>query len=221
MRADCFFLEPNFVLPSHSSIPKFATIIAKLYNNQTSVPSQNSRPICSSLLPPPTPTTIASSLNDLVPLFYGRDASDEGRQQDPAEFIENLTFAIDGQVYTDEVRKQTATRVIFRTRLRDNALLWYQSLPAEVQSNCESLEVAFLTRFALVPRKEVDQTRFLNLVFNLRQRGRSIVQYTRKGDQLNAKCLEKFYNVLSHQFIAGLDERGKVDLVQVYLGAKK
>ena len=56
---------------------------------------------------------MASSLNDLVPLFYGRDESDEGGQQDPAEFIENLTFAINGQVYTDEVRKQTATRVIF------------------------------------------------------------------------------------------------------------
>lgn len=64
-----------------------------------------------------------SSLNDLVPCFYGRDISDEGGQQDPAEFIETLLFAIDGQAYTDETRKQTAIRVIFRTRLRDKALL--------------------------------------------------------------------------------------------------
>ncbi len=148
MPADCSVLEPNFVLQSHSSIAEFATIIATLHDNQASVSSQNSRLIRSSLLPPPTSTTMASSLNDLVPLFYGRDASDEGGQQDPAEFIKNLTFAIDGQVYTDEVRKQTATRVIFRTCLPDKGLLWYQSLPAEVQSNLESLEVAFLTRFA-------------------------------------------------------------------------
>ena len=79
-------------------------------------------------------------MNDLVPLFYGRDVSDEGEQQDPAEFIKNLTFAMDGQVYTDEVRNQIASRVIFQTRLRDKALLWYQSLPAEVQSNWELLE---------------------------------------------------------------------------------
>ena len=62
-------------------------------------------------------TSMASSLIDLVPTFNGRNPNDEGGQQDPAKFIENLTFAIDGQAYTDEARKQTATRVIFRTRL--------------------------------------------------------------------------------------------------------
>ena len=164
---------------------------------------------------------MTSSLNDLVPFFYGRDANDECGQQDPAEFIENLTFAIDGEVYADETRKQTATRVIFRTRLQDKVLLWYQDLAADVRGNWQSLEAAFLARFALVPRKEVDQTWFLNLVLNLKQRGRSIVDYTREGDQLNAKCPEKFRDVLGHQFIAGLDDKGKVDLVQVYLGADK
>lgn len=73
----------------------------------------------------------------------------------------------------------------------------------------------------MVPRKEVDQTWFLNLVLNLKQRGRSIVDYTREGDQLHAKCPEKFQDVLGHQFIAGLDNKGKVDLVQVYLRADK
>ena len=73
---------------------------------------------------------MASSLSNLVTLFYGRDKSDHGGQQVPAEFIESLTFAIDGQVYTNEVRKQTATRAIFRTCLKDKALFWYQSLPA-------------------------------------------------------------------------------------------
>ncbi len=47
------------------------------------------------------------------------------------------------------------------------------------------------------------------------------MEYTREGDQLNAKCNEKFCDVLGHQFIAGLDDREKVDLVQVYLSAKK
>ena len=113
MHADCSILEPNFVLPCHSLIAEFATIIAILHNNQANIPSRNSRPIRSSLLPQPTPTTMASSLNDLVPLFYGHDKSDEGGQQDLAGFIKNLTFAIDGQAYTDEVRKLTTIRVIF------------------------------------------------------------------------------------------------------------
>lgn len=147
--------------------------------------------------------------------------NDNGGQQDPAEFIETLLFAIDGQAYTDEARKQTATRVIFRTHLRDKALTWYQSLASEVRGNWESLKATFLTRFALVPRKEVNQARFLNLVVNFRQKVRSIVEYTREGDQLNAECPENFRDVLGHQFLAGLDDKGKVDLVQVYLGAKK
>lgn len=161
-----------------------------------------------------------SSLNGLVPCFYGRDVSDNGGQHDPAEFIETLLFVIDGQ-YTDEARKQTATRVIFRSRLRDKASLWHQDLTAEVRDNWQSLEAAFCVRFALVPRKEVGQTWLLNLVLNFKQRGRSIVNYTREGDQINAKCPEKFRDVLGHQFIAGLDDKGKLDLVQVYLGADK
>ncbi len=59
-----------------------------------------------------------------------------------------LLFAIDGQAYTVEARQQTATRVIFHTRLRDKALLWYQDFTAEVRGNWQSLEAAFLARFA-------------------------------------------------------------------------
>ena len=84
------------------------------------------------------------SLNDLVPCFYGRDVSDHGGQQDPAEFIETVLFAIDGHTYSDEARKQIAIRVIFRVNLRDKALIWYQSLTAEIRGNWESLEAAFL-----------------------------------------------------------------------------
>ncbi len=81
--------------------------------------------------------------------------------------------------------------------------------------------MAFLTRFALIPRKKVDQTLLLHLVFNFRQLGRCILEYSRKGEQLNAECPKKFRDILGHEFITGLDDRGKVDLVQVYLGVKK
>lgn len=164
---------------------------------------------------------MATSLKDLIPYFFDRDVNDEGEQEDLAEYIENLNFAVDGQKYTDESRQLIATRVIFRTHLRDKALFWYHSLSPETRASWQLLETAFLSRFALVVQKEMDQTRFLNLIFNFKQRGRSIVEYTREGDQLNAECPENFQDVLGHQFIAGLDDKGKVDLVQVYLGAGK
>ena len=94
-------------------------------------------------------------------------------------------------------------------------------MATNVQGNWQALETAFCVRFILVPYKEVDQTWFFNLVLNLKQRGWSIVDYTKEGDQLYAKCSEKFRDVLRHEFIVELDNKGKVDLVQVYWGADK
>lgn len=59
------------------------------------------------------------------------------------------------------------------------------------------------------------------MIFNFKQKKQSIVEYTRKRDQLNAKCFQKFEDVLSHQFIVGLDDKRKIDLVQIYLEAAK
>ena len=56
---------------------------------------------------------------------------------------------------------------------------------------------------------------------NLKQQSQSIIDYTREKDQLNVKCPEKFQDILGHQFIVGLDNKEKVNLVQVYLGANK
>lgn len=49
------------------------------------------------------------SLYDLVPCFYRQDVSNKGEQQDPTKFIETLLFAIDGQNYTNETKKQMVT----------------------------------------------------------------------------------------------------------------
>ena len=97
----------------------------------------------------------------------------------------------------------------------------YHRLNAETQANWRLLETVIISQFALVAPKKVDATRFLNLAFNLRQKDQSIIEYMRKEDQLNAKCPEKFRDILGHQFILGLDDKEKVDLVQVYLRADK
>lgn len=59
----------------------------------------------------------------------------------------------------------------------------------------------------------MDYNCFLNLIFNFKQRGQSDVEYTREGDRLNAEYPKKFQDVLGHQFIAGLKNKGKIDLV--------
>lgn len=48
---------------------------------------------------------MATSSRDLIPHLFGRDVNDEGGQEDPAEFIENSNFAIDGQAYADAKSK--------------------------------------------------------------------------------------------------------------------
>lgn len=87
---------------------------------------------------------MATFLKDLIPCFCSRDVGDEGGQEDPAEFMGNPNFAIDGQTYTDENKKLTAARVVFRTHLQDKALLWYHCLNAETRANWQLLEAAFL-----------------------------------------------------------------------------
>lgn len=128
---------------------------------------------------------------------------------------------MDSQIYTDKTRKLIVTQIAFWTHLKDKTLLWYHSLCAEIWANWQVLKKAFLSRFAITAQKKVDQTRLLNLVFKFRQGGQSIVEYTKKGDELNTECSEKFRDILSHQFIVGLDDKRKVDLVQVYLGVNK
>ena len=88
--------------PANSSVVKFANIIAILHNSES---SQSLNPSSLSHLSTQIRTTMASSLHDLVPLFYEQDANHKGKQQDPAKFIETLTFAIDEQVYANEIRR--------------------------------------------------------------------------------------------------------------------
>ena len=67
-------------------------------------------------------------LKDLIPCFFCQHVGNEGRQKNLAEFIKNLNFAIEGQTYTDENRKLTATWVIFQTNLQEKVPLWYHGL---------------------------------------------------------------------------------------------
>ena len=111
------------VSANHSSVVEFANIITTLYHSKSSSQSHPPIPGSSPLLLGLPPSNMATSFKDLIPHFFSRNVNDEGRQEDRAEFIENLNFAVDGQIYIDKTRKLTATRVIFRTHLQDKAFL--------------------------------------------------------------------------------------------------
>lgn len=133
MPADHSILKSNLAFSSQSFVAEFATIIAMLHDNQVSKPGWNQKLIRFFLPPLPSPPfspfvplsarIMATPLKDLIFYFYGRDGNDGGRQEEPMEFIENLNFAINGQVYADENRKLIATQIIFRIHLRDKRLL--------------------------------------------------------------------------------------------------
>lgn len=66
----------------------------------------------------------------------------------------------------------------------------------------------------------MDQTRFLDLIFNFKQRGHSIVNCTGEGDQLNVKCPEIFRDLRARSsgHIVVLADKRKVDLVPTIFG---
>ena len=71
------------------------------------------------------------------------------------------------------------------------------------------------------PRQERDLNCYFNLVYNLKQRGRNIVTYIDKTEKLYKACPANLMFFLSHQFVARLDNKSKIDMVQLYLNGKE
>lgn len=176
----------------------------------TPVPAVSLLLSLSLIMPPP--------FKNLIPYFFGRDG--QGKREDPIKFIENVKSTIDIRRHTDEIKRPIATGVIFRLHLKENALLWYQNLSPKIRTDWNRLEAAFLSRFKNSPWKNTDPNQFFNILYNLKQRGRNIVEYIEEGDQLSSECPEKFRDSLGISFIAGLDEGRKINLAQLYLRNK-
>lgn len=113
MPANYSILKSNPAFFGHFSVAEFTIITATLQNNQASKSTGNQRSIHSFLLillsAPLLPfillltPIITVSLKDRIFYFHDRDANNERRQEDLAEFIENLNFTIDGQIYADKI----------------------------------------------------------------------------------------------------------------------
>lgn len=158
----------------------------------------------------------------LVPYFFGRGRDDEGKPEDPVEFLENIKATMEVRNHPDEAQRPVAIGVIFRLHLKERAFLWYQNLGPKVRTNWDRLEAAFLSRFRNLNRKnELDSTHFFHILFDFKQGGRSIVEYIAEGDQLNSLCPELFRDSLGYSLITGLDDRRKINLAEVLTKHKK
>lgn len=95
-----------------------------------------------------------------------------------------------------------------------------KDLKAKVRSNRAALKSQFLVEFKLTPRQDKDPNRFFHPVYNLKQNGRNIVAYAEEAEKLYKACSVKLEPFLPNQFIAGLDDESKIDMVQLYLNDK-
>ncbi|MCJ1263560.1 hypothetical protein MMC22_003430 [Lobaria immixta] len=112
--------------------------------------------------------------------------------------------------YPTVAKVRLVIRVQFRAHLREKALEWYCDLPADIRSNWHELKTRFVAEYKLIPRHNTNPNRYFNLVYNLKQRGRSIVAYVEEAEKLQKACPANLLSFLPHQFIAGLDDESKI-----------
>jgi hypothetical protein len=149
------------------------------------------------------------------PPFYGR----KDGKEDPYEFVENVEFVVEERDYT-EIRKATALRFTFRLHLREKAYEWYQKVIPDRKNNWKYLKADFLTEFRIMVVTTGDFNKYFSLVYNLKQRRSTIAQYVAEAEGLYEKCPADLRTYLGNQFIAGLADENKIDMVQVYLAEK-
>lgn len=150
---------------------------------------------------------------EAIPYFDGRKDGAE----DPVEHLETINFVVDEKYPTDPTKCLTVKRMAFRMRVKHDAQKWYASLDAETRADWDRLSASFLEEYKSEPKVD---THFFSLLYNLKQNKKPIGQYVKDADKLYRKCPEKFREMFGSQFIAGLAEDSKLDMVQLYLSTE-
>lgn len=170
----------------------------------------------------PTPKASRRSLVNMdtpkeqIPPFYGR----KDGKEDPCEFVENVEFVVEERDYTEATRKATALRFLFRLHLREKAYEWYQKVIPERKNSWERLKADFLAGFKIMVVTTGNPNKYFSLVYNLKQRKSTIAQYVAEAEGLYERCPSDLRTYLGNQFIAGLADENKTDMVQIYLTGK-
>ena len=151
-------------------------------------------------------------LLESIPIFYGRKDGSE----DPAEYLEMINFVVE-EKYDNVEKRLTVNRMVFRGRLRDKALTWYQKLGQEVRQDWKVLSDIFQAEYKVKPKVEQDPNKYFNLIYNLKQGRKNIAQYVAEAEELYFSCPEKLKEYMGSQFVAGIADEAKLDMVQLYL----
>ena len=147
-----------------------------------------------------------------MPTFHGR----KDGYEDPTEYLETINFVVE-EKYLEATKALTVKRLVFRARLKDEALRWYQRLDAGIRSDWEGLSAAFTAEYKVEPKADTDPNKYFNLLYNLKQARKPIAQYVAEAEDLYRKCPEPLRDFMGSQFVAGLADESKLDMVQLYL----
>ena len=148
----------------------------------------------------------------VAPFFGKRDG-----REDPGEYLETIEFFVDEAYTAGQDKNLTVKRLVFRGKLQDEALHWYQNLSPDIRADWTMLSAAFKKEFQVVTRTELDPNRFFNALYNLKQGKKGIAQYVEEADTLFQKCPEPLKEYMGSQFVAGLADEQKLGMVQLYL----
>ena len=151
-----------------------------------------------------------------VPTFHGR----KDGYEDPMEYLETITFVVE-EKYAESAKAGTVKRLVFRSRLREGAYVWYQRLQPATRGDWDLLSEEFATEYKLEPRGAVDPNQFFNQLYNLKQGKKQITQYVQEAEDLYRKCPDALKAYMGNQFVAGIADDGKLDMVQLYLAQEK
>ena len=119
--------------------------------------------------------------------------------------------------YLEIENAATVKNLVFRSRLREEALTWYQRLEGTIRSDWSRLAEVFATEYKLEPRSGPDPNQFFNGLYNLKQSKKPIAQYVAEAEDLYRKCSEGLKAYMGNQFVAGIADEGELDMVQLYL----
>ena len=105
-----------------------------------------------------------------VPTFHGR----KDGYEDPIEYLETINFVVE-EKYEDERKASTVKRLVFRSRLKDDALRWYQRLGPPIRQDWVELSKAFKAEYKQEVKTEQDPNKYFNSLYNLKQGRKGIV----------------------------------------------
>lgn len=140
-------------------------------------------------------------------------------EEDAMEFLEDLDFKVTKYHYTSVDQSEVALRVTFQNNLQEDAYMWYRSQPKDTKQSWTLLKAAFVREYVLnAPAAPVPKPfEYFDLMYNLKQGDKDIVAYTAEAEQIHKQCPSNLQEYLGRQFVAGLADKSKFDMVHILL----